>query len=352
MRRSRTIIASPPGATVKEQLLDRVMSQKEFAKRMDISEKHISRLINGEVQLTPDMAIRLEMVLGIPAQFWSSLESVYREKLAKVNAENEMEEDIELAKKMPYIEMAKNGWVPETSQATEKVINLRKFFEVVQLSLIQGALVPGIACRRLAENKKSDYALFAWAQKAKLEARQIDAKPISINRLLKAISHIRKMTKENPETFYDQLIRLLGDCGIAIVFLPHFEGSFLHGTTFYDGDKIVMGLTVRGKDADRFWFSLFHEIAHIVQGHIGQPNNISEADEFTADEFAKETLIPSREFELYAAKKDFSKQSLVQFANEVGIDAGILVGRLQKEGYIEYNWFNELKTKYVITADI
>ena len=56
MVRSRTIIASPPGATIKEQLADRGMKQKEFAQRMDMSEKHISRLINGEVQLTLDMA--------------------------------------------------------------------------------------------------------------------------------------------------------------------------------------------------------------------------------------------------------------------------------------------------------
>lgn len=91
MARSRSFVATPPGATIKEQLLDRGMSQKEFAKRMEMSEKHISRLINGEVQLTSDMAVRLEMVLGVPAQFWSNLEAVYREKLVKVKNENDME---------------------------------------------------------------------------------------------------------------------------------------------------------------------------------------------------------------------------------------------------------------------
>ena len=64
MMRSRSYIATPPGATIKEQLKDRGMSQKEFASRMDMSEKHISRLINGEVQLTHEVAYRLEMVLG------------------------------------------------------------------------------------------------------------------------------------------------------------------------------------------------------------------------------------------------------------------------------------------------
>ena len=73
MVKSRSFIATPPGATIKEQLLDRGLSQKEFAVRMGMSEKHISKLINGEVQLTPDVAVRLEMVLGVPAKFWNKL---------------------------------------------------------------------------------------------------------------------------------------------------------------------------------------------------------------------------------------------------------------------------------------
>lgn len=95
---SRTTIATPPGATIKEQLEDRGMSRKEFAARMDMSEKHIGRLINGEVQLTPDIARRLEMVLGLPAHFWSGLESLYREKLIKVQAENAKNAELKNAK--------------------------------------------------------------------------------------------------------------------------------------------------------------------------------------------------------------------------------------------------------------
>ena len=98
MVRSRSFIATPPGATIKEQLNDRGMTQKEFAARMDMSEKHISRLINGDVQLTPEVAVRLEVVLGVPAKFWNNLEAIYREKLIKVEAENAMEADEVLAK--------------------------------------------------------------------------------------------------------------------------------------------------------------------------------------------------------------------------------------------------------------
>ena len=106
MTRSRSYIATPPGAAIKEQINDRGISQKEFAVRMDLSEKHVSRLINGDVQLTPAVAMRLEIVLGTPAVFWNRLEAIYREKLLKVEAENSMEEDENLARQLPYSEMA------------------------------------------------------------------------------------------------------------------------------------------------------------------------------------------------------------------------------------------------------
>ena len=350
MVKSRTFIATPPGATIKEQLVIRGLNQKEFALRIGMSEKHISKLINGEVQLTPDVAVRLEMVLGIPAVYWNRLEATYREKIIKANAENEIEVDKEIAKKIPYNEMAKNGWIAETKNETEKVINLRKFFEVVDLGIIDNWQLSKIACRRLAKTEKGDFALLAWAQKAKIEARNIQTASINLKTLKKKLPGIRNMTVMEPSDFCPKLVEMLSDCGIAIVFLPHIGGSFLHGATFCDGHKIVVGLTVRGKDADKFWFSLFHELGHILLGHINQPNGTTSDDEKAADDFAENMLIPEKEFNKFVSKKDFSKTSICSFAHEQNILCGIVVGRLQKDGYIKYDRYNDLKTKYALSA--
>lgn len=77
-------IATPPGATIEEQLKDRGMSQEEFAMRMKMPVEQISKLINGETPLTSDIAVRLEGALGVPAKFWNNLEAIYREKLANI----------------------------------------------------------------------------------------------------------------------------------------------------------------------------------------------------------------------------------------------------------------------------
>lgn len=350
MVRSRSYIATPPGATIKEQLNDRGMSQKEFAARMDMSEKHISKLINGDVQLTPEVAVRLEMVLGVPAKFWNNLEAVYREKLIKAEAENAMDADEALAKQLPYSEMAKYGWVPETRDAKEKVVNLRKYFEVVELSLLENNQITRIACRRLAVTEKSDFALLAWAQEAKIKARNIQTAPINIKGLIDIIPEIRKMTLQKPQEFCSKLKDMLAECGIALVFLPHLKGSFLQGASFMDGNKIVVGLTARGKDADKFWFSLFHELGHIILGHIGQADGTDEQDEKNADNWSKDKLIPTETFEQFKNQKAFSVTSVVAFANNIGIAPGIVVGRLQNEGCIQHNMLNDLKEQYVIAV--
>lgn len=135
MLESKSYIAIPPGATIKEQLDDRGMTQKEFSSRMGLSEKHVSKLMNGDVHLTPEMAERLELVLGLPARFWNNLEAIYQEKLVKAKKELDTDEEGQLASKYPYNKIAKWGMVPPTRKSSERVTNLCKFFEVSSLRL-------------------------------------------------------------------------------------------------------------------------------------------------------------------------------------------------------------------------
>lgn len=348
MYSSKNYIAIPPGATIKEQLEYRGMSQKEFAQRMNFSEKHISNLINGKVELSADVALRLETVLGLPTKFWQGLEAEYREDLARVKAELEMEREIELVSKIPYAKIANLGWVEKTRVAIKKVENLRRFFEVSKLEIIDSLKIPGIAFRVNGESNKSNYALAVWAQQAKLLARQSIVSDINIEKLKENIPKIRRLTTQAPSEFCQTLRTLLSECGIAIVFLPHLDGSFLHGASFIDGKKIVLALTVRGKTADIFWFSLFHEIYHIIEGHIYNQRMTTECEELEADSFAAETLIPRNEYERFLNTYTGDKDSICKFAHKMDIAPGIVLGRLQKENILGYQLYQELKVKYQI----
>ena len=203
----------------------------------------------------------------------------------------------------------------------------------------------------MAETEKGNLALLAWAQKAKLEARAIETSLIDLKTLKEKLPEIRSMTAMNPADFCPKLIEMLSGCGIALVFLPHIGGSFLHGATFCDGNKIAVGLTVRGKDADKIpGLVYFMNSVIFCLGHINQSDGTTDEDEEADDNFAKETLIPTVEFNAFTSLNDFPKTSICSFAQKQNILCGIVVGRLQKEGFINYNRCNDLKTKYVLSA--
>lgn len=349
--RSRSYIAVPPGATIREQLKDRGMSQKEFAARMDLSEKHVSKLINGDVQLTPEVAVRLETVIGIPAKFWNDLEAVYREKLIKAEMENAMDEDVELARLFPYNEMSGYGWIPEARNAKEKAINLRRYFGVVKLSLLSNPQITRITCRKLDITNKADLSLMAWAQEARIQARDIKTPAINLQGLGDLIPHIRQMTVMEPDFFCPDIKKALSELGVALVFLQHLKGSHPKGITLADGNKIVVGLTAGEKDTDTFWFSLFHELAHIVLGHVWNDGTTADHDENVADAWSEDILIPPEEFAVFRSSADFSEKRVLDFAKAQGIAPGIVVGRMQRERLIRYNsMLNRLKTKYEIAV--
>lgn len=253
------------------------MSQKEFALRMDMSEKHISKFLNGDVILTTDMASRLEMVLGIPARFWNNLESIYREKLQLIKEENEMDEDKELIENYPYSQMAKLGWVEASENPLVKVKELRKFFEVVKLSLIDNNLLP----KKYDTNNENYYSLITWAQKAKLEARIIKTKPINIDGIKDIIPSILN-TEPN------SVAELLAEYGVALVALPKFNNTKVHGATFLDNKKIVIALI---DDDDNFYSNMFHEIGHIFLGHINKDYIPDGNEERDAEAFSKSVLL-------------------------------------------------------------
>ena len=95
---------------------------------------------------------------------------------------------------------------------------------------------------------------------------------------------------------------------------------------------------------------MFHELAHIALGHVGQPNGTSEDDEKAADKWSGETLITSEEFEAFRRGRDYSERSVLQFAKDQRIAPGIVVGRMQLEGMIKYSMLNNLKEKYEIVV--
>lgn len=75
---------SLPGETLREVLDERQMTQADLAERMGLPKKTVNEIVQGKAAITPEAALQLERVLGVPADFWNNLEQNYQESTRSV----------------------------------------------------------------------------------------------------------------------------------------------------------------------------------------------------------------------------------------------------------------------------
>jgi len=349
-------LAIPPGEYLEEVISELGMTKNELALRMSRPAPKLSAIFTGDKAITPDTALQLEKVIGVPAHIWTGLEAEYRLTLARNQEVLEMQrlrDESNLVTKFCYSELVKLGFVAKKTKAAEKVQELQHFFGVTSLKNIS-ALKRYQAAFRQGTGKRSPEATSAWLRIGELQGQKTESALFRRDVLESALPYICGMTRLLPEKFETQLRQILLDAGVVLVLCPHLPKTYLHGATFWLGqNKAVLMLTIRGSWADMFWFSLFHEIGHILLHgkqivFLEGDNREHELDkpEKEADRFAVDKLIPPDDYKSFLKAEAFYPQDIEIFARRLGIDPGIVVGRLQHDGYFENSWHNDLRSRY------
>lgn len=346
-------LAVPPGETLAEVLEDHGMPQNELALRTGVTAKHINEMIQGKAAISPTMALRLEQVLGVEASFWNNLEADYQATLARLALQESMAEEIELASHYDYTAMANAGYVPKSRVIKEKVPNLQRFFGVSSLKYVRNLI--GAAFRKgdTATQTASPYALAAWIRKCELSAREISTAEFDRDKILAWLPEFRNMTKLDPDEFLPVLSNACADSGIALVIETHLPKTYANGVSkWLSPKKAMVALSLRGAYADIFWFTFFHEIGHLVMGHSKKETFINfyqqdpqDTQEQEANIFAADRLIPPAEYQkIINTNPDISQ--IPVFAESLGIDQGILAGRLCKDNVYQWRQLSSLRKKY------
>ena len=132
-------------------------------------------------------------------------------------------------------------------------------------------------------------------------------------------------------------------------------GSKTNGATKKVGDNIMLMVTDRRLNADTFWFTLFHEIGHIINGDYGISFDKEKGvQEEAADKYAEDMLIPLENYQEFISKRRFDIQSIRNFANQINRDPGIVLGRLQNDRKVGFDdWtLNPLRHKYKVKTSV
>ena len=353
----KDLIAFHPGQYVEELIEEYNVTQKEFAERLGVSAKTISKLVNAEESISKETACKLAKLSGVSMQTWLNLQNVYDVKVAEIAEERELEEgsEKEICELIDFKYFKEKGYVPDKRYSLkEKIVELRKILGVASLENLTSFnhLVSYRNTRKFTT--KSIVNSNIMLELASKKARDTTTIKLNRRRLERSLPALRKLTRQDPEIFPQRLYDILLDCGVVLVGLPALPNANLNGATKkFSNSSALLLLTDRNKASDIFWFSLFHEIGHILENDFSSDEGNSESylrSEEQADQFAKDFLIRLEDYQAFVKNGNFDKTDIICFAEEIDIHPSVVLGRLQNEGILGFDRFRELKENYYFVS--
>ena len=344
-------IAFHPGYYVKEIVEDLGLTQEDFAKRLDTTPKTLSKLINGEQSLSREMALKLSRLLGNSVTFWLNLQSSYDALFTEYESAQEMKRERHILDKMDYNYFRDNYSLPDLPRKKdEQIVALRKFLCVSSLNVLSKYdMAASFRSASLEKTTPNIIRSNAMVQIAVNEAMQVEAPKYNKQAFSRAVYYALSLTTQH-DSFYPLIKEAFRKAGVILVIMPHMKGSKINGATKKINDKIMLMVNDRRLYSDTFWFTLFHEIGHIMKGDYGMSLDDNDHEK-EANDYAKNQLIPQDEYDEFVRENhSFDLNDILDFARKIDRDPGIVLGRLQYEGLVDYKdtRLNILRKQYKV----
>ncbi len=343
-----------PGETLKDILESTGMTQKELSDRTGLHVKTINEIIKGKNPITSETALKLSIVFNMSETFWNDYQKKYEETVARISLEEEIEKELDFVKKFTcFNELVKYHYVEKAKTLEEKAKGLLNFLGITSFKYLETNY--SVAFRKSAKDSVSKENLIAWLRCGEVEASKLETKPFDKDKLKENLKKIRSLNLLDADEYSDKLKEILSDCGVAISYVPYLKNTYVNGATrWLNSNKVLVQLTPRQKKEDILWFTLFHELYHVMNDKK-KDNYISFWDESyldnehkeieaRADKFASEALIPKKCWDEFFNLGNFKYLAINNFAKEIGVKSGIVAGRLAKETN-QWGKFAKLRTK-------
>lgn len=351
---SRDLIIHP-GETIADVLADRNISQAELAAQTGMTQAFISSVISGKKGISANFAMALEYALDVPKSFWLNLQANYESELLDLN-ETATITDSERNLLHELKEIAKYLQIDIRQSVDQCVLALRKALQISNLSNLQKVLPSG-AFRASTKVSVNPIVMGAWLRICQLEGEKSSVcQTFDIQDIGCLIGELKEIMNGPTDEYQKRLIETFANHGIKFSIVPNFRGAPVQGYIAKDNDGAYqMSLTTRGAVADIFWFTLFHEVGHIVNGDLAKTSKYIDASnaeniarERKADAFARDSLLEPTAYANFISKSDFSISSIVRFSRQQGVIPCIVIGRLQKEKLMPYTYYSAYKVHYKI----
>ncbi len=311
-------IAFHPGYYIKEIVDESGLTQEDFAKRLDTTPKNLSIIIHGDQSLSRDMAMKLSRMLGTSVEYWLNIQKKYDAMIVEFESDKELDVEREIFKYIDYTYFRQNFGLPDLPRrVNEQIKALREFLNIATLSILKDRDL-AVSFRSYSSEPSLSNIINANTMVQIAINKTINTETVKFNKkkFEEMVKYALSLTTSHDE-FFTIIRRKFLEAGVVFVVLPNLKNSGINGATKKVGDKMMLMVNDRRAYSDTFWFTLFHEIGHIINGDYGLTfSNENEGKEDNADLYAQNTLIPIDEYNHFVQEKNYSEESIREFAKK------------------------------------
>lgn len=346
-----------PGEFIQEELDARDWKQKDLAGIIGYAEPFVNDLIKGKRPITIDTARLLSKVFGQSPHYWLNLQTNYQLRDRKeTQKEREVSTRAEIYKYMPIREMKNKRWLQESETTADLVDDVKKFWSIrksirkLDFSFMEAWELPRMR-KSKAYSQYNMYYAHTWYQMARKSSRKYSVPKYEEAELRQLAGDVYAYT--SMPNGVEEFLSALSTVGVKFFVLAHLPKTYIDGASFYDRNNPVIVYTRRYNRNDNFWFTLAHEIAHILldfdtpeRFFIDNLEETATEAEREADDYAG-SMIRAREIlrQFKPFGKYIQRKAVLQCAEELRVHPGVVVGVLQEKGKCERKNLNTLKTQ-------
>jgi HTH-type transcriptional regulator / antitoxin HigA len=334
-----------PGQLLTWLLSERGWTNRVLAAVLEADETGVSKLVTDKKSVTPEIALSLEDVFGVPAERFLALQRDYDLAKARLVARPNPKRAVRahLFGGLPVAEMIKRGWLAADDVRDMPAVEaaLTKFFGVQSVDEIE--VLPH-AAKRTAVSAEATPIQLAWLHRVKQIASEMIVAKYTHASGQRAVELLKPLTAAAEEA--RKVPRILAECGIRFAIVESLPSAKIDGVCFWlDQSSPVIGMTLRFDRIDNFWFVLRHELEHVLNEHgksvisidtelegskAGTGESVNE-EERIANAAASDFCVPRKTLDSFIARKapTFLDRDILGVAATLRVHPGLVAGQLR-----------------------
>ena len=350
MSEYKPFINAGPGDIIRDELEFVGWNQKDLAEVMGRSEKSVSELVRNKVAVSYETASQLAAAFKQSPQFWINLDANYRRRLEESAAVKDTAARALIYRYMPVRDLRKVIGLPKKIDGLKDAIKDFWGIKELKFDFLEQQAAAYFRKSKAHDNFEPYYAL-TWLRLAKISlAGKVPKEKYDTQLLRNLADQIPALScqADGIKVFISEL----QSCGVAFLQQNHFEKTYIDGATFMHKGHPVIVYTTRFNRNDNFWFTMAHEIGHILlhsntgkDFFIDSMDSIDDSDklEAEADRFAESILKSRQILDLFTGVMRPSKRRICSVAEQLNIAPALVAGILQHHNKAAYSSFSALK---------